>query len=109
MSVAFALDLMFGLAQGAQPDLEAGPYRLVQNMRLHPAAEFHNQIMHAAALTGKAPNIRIVQSETTLERILADVKGNNLTWIACRALQLNQVQTRIGGVQQRIGVNTIQR
>lgn len=113
MSVAFATQLMTGQAPGAQPDQEAGPYQSIQNMRLYPAPEFHNDVQLAVQQAGGAAGqIRIVNNAggVTLDALLAELKGNDITWIACRALGLRRTLTRIGGVEQRIGgMNVIQR
>ncbi len=112
MSVDFAVRLMSGNAPGAQPDMEASAYRSVQNLRLYPAPEFHGEVQHAIALAGGGVQVRIVQDPNgvTLARLLAELKGNNITWIACRALGLHKVKTRVGRVEQRIpGINQIQR
>ena len=113
MSVAFATQLITGQAPGAQPDLEAGPFRSVQNMRLYPAPEFHSAVQNAVHQAGGAAGqIKIVDKAggVTLEALLAQLKGNDVTWIACRALSMNRPQTKIGGVEQRIeGVNVRQR
>ncbi|HEX8985204.1 MAG TPA: hypothetical protein VF767_07230 [Bryobacteraceae bacterium] len=112
MSVDFAVRLMSGTAGVVEPDLQVGAYHSVQNLRLHPAPEFHGQVLHAIGLAGVNVQIKVVQNPAgvRLQNLLAQLKGNDITWIACRALQLQVVRTRIGGVQQRIGgMRTIQR
>ena len=113
MTVAFATQLMTGQDGGAMPDLEAGAFRSVQNMRLYPAPEYHAAVQQAIQQAGgTAGDIRIVNNAggVTLQSLLEELKGNDLTWIACRALGLKEVNTKIGGAQQRIGgMNTIGR
>ncbi len=111
MTVDFAVQLISGTAQNAQPDEQAGAYRSVQNLRLYPAPEFHGDVLHAIALAGGGASVRIVQNPAgvTVQELLNELKGNNITWIACRALQMNEQQTRIGGVEQRIPVNRVGR
>jgi putative adhesin Stv-like protein len=113
MSVAFATQLMTGQAPAARPDMEAGAFRSVQNMRLYPAPEFHSDVQQAVQQAGGAAgDIRIVSDAggVTLQALLEDLKGNDITWIACRALGLKEVNTKIGGAAQRIGgMNVIQR
>ena len=112
MSVDFAVKLMSGTAGVVEPDMQVGAFRSVQNMRLYPAPEFHGQVLQAISLAGANVQVRIVQNPAgvRLQTLLTELKGNDITWIACRALQLKVVQTRIGGVQQRIGgIRTIQR
>jgi Putative adhesin Stv domain len=112
MSVAFATQLMAGQVPGARPDLEAGAFRSVQNMRLYPAPEFHAAVQHAIQLAGSAVKIKVVSNAggVTLQTLLEQLKGDDVTWIACRALGMKRTMTKIGGVEQRIeGVNVLQR
>ena len=113
MSVAFATELMTGQAPGARPDMEAGAFRSVQNMRLYPAPEFHAAVQHAIQVAGGAAGqIKIVSNAggVTLQTLLEQLKGNDVTWIACRALGMKRPMTKIGGIEQRIeGVNVRQR
>jgi hypothetical protein len=113
MSVAFATQLMTGGAPNARPDLEAGAFRSVQNMRLYPAPEFHCDVQRAIQQAGGAAGRIVIVNNpggVTLQALLLELKGDDVTWIARRALSMNQARTKIGGVEQRIGgVNTIQR
>ncbi len=101
-----AIDIMTGQAAagGVEPDLEVGEYHTVQNIRLYPPGAALLSSAHAMVQLagGAAGQVYIVHDAggVVLADILTELKGNDITWVACRVLDLQHRATRIGGREQ---------
>lgn len=100
MTLGFGLKLIRGEAVGP-PDQEFGAYRQCPDMTLHPAPEFHGQVAAAAANTGAT--VIVANKAIKISSILDQYKGNDIVWIACRALEMKETKRGAASGINRVG------
>jgi len=97
MTLEFGLKLIAGTAK-LQPDQRFEEFKSCPNMTLYPAKEFHGQVSQANAASGAT--VIVANQPLHLSDLFLRYSGNDIIWIACRALELKEtgVQTSVNRV-----------
>jgi len=99
MTLKFGCDLIAGTATGG-PEQKFEQFQSCPDMTLYPAPEFHGHVSQAMAKSGST--VIVANKPMRLSELFLRYPGDDIVWIACRALELNPTGKPAPGIN-RVG------
>jgi hypothetical protein len=99
MTLKFGCELIEGTAKG-EPDQKFAQFQSCPNMTLYPAPEFHGHVGQAMAKSGAT--VIVANQALKLKDLFLKYPGQDIVWIACRALEMKATGQAAPGIN-RVG------